>query len=638
MATSKEYVVKLTTDATGAIANIDKVDTSLGNLEKTTGSLRSQLKEMQKQLSTLDPNTKAFTELSKKAGDLKDKINDASEAVRANAGNAFESLSNNVGNLGQRLVSLDFEGVGQSFRGIAGAVKGVKISDLTNQVKGAVGGFAQLGKALLVNPIFLIGAAIAVVITQFDKLKGLIDGVSSEQQELALASQKSADAARENVNAVGEQENILRLAGKSEAEILQLKLKQLDAAILAQRAAIDSARITLESQIAAEQRNRNILKGILDFITKPLEFLLAAIDGAGQAFGKDFGLRAGLNGLKDSGLNLLFDPKQIADEGKAAADAQLKALTALENQRAGIVLGQREKAKAESEKRAADQKAANDKLIEEENRKLKEIQDAEAAAAAQAAKDLERINAEKFAAAVKANQERIAQQEALDEEIFQASLSAQDKEIIAIREHFFEKIELAKELGNGELELTAQQEKAIQDIKDKYAKQDQDKKRADAQAKVQIAQQGIQALIAITDGFNAKNEKQARAQFKISKGLRIADATINAFMAASNALATTPLPPPFPQIAAGISLAAGFAQVKNIASQQYGSTSSSGGGSVSTGGGSSPNAGAGVPAFNPVNTDFIGNRPPQAAMSYVLAGDVADATEARSKIENLSRL
>lgn len=641
MAASKDYVIRFTADGSGAISNIDKIGTAADDADKKAKSLRAQLKEMQEELANLDPNTKAFQDLSKQAGALKDTISDTADAISAEAGNAFESLGNNVSNLTSRLISLDFEGVGQSARGMAGAVKNIDIKAVTKEIGGAITGFAKLAKALLTNPIFLIGAAIAYVVTHFKELKGYVDGVSDAQVELSKATQKTADAARENVNAVSEQENILRLAGKSEEEILKLKLQQIDAAIVAQKAAIESARITLESQIAAEQRNKSILKGAIDFLTKPLEFFLAAIDGAGQAFGKDFGLRAGLDKLKDIGLNLIFDPAQVAADGKAAADAQLKVLTQLENQKAGIILGQRDKEKAAGDKIAADKKAAAEKelaaaQVAAEKLRLFQIENEQMFLDMLADFD-NRQAAQEFAA----NQKRISEEEAFYAVKQQLITDARELEVDAIVVKYEKLFEQAN--GNSELEkqLTDAQQKDLSAIKDKYNKDELAKKKAHAQAIAQTAQQGIQNLLTIAESFNAKNEKQAKAQFKISKGLRIADATINAFMAASNALATTPLPPPFPQIAAGISLAAGFAQVKNIAKQEYGSSSSGGGGgSPSAGGGSTPNtqAGAGVPAFNPVNTDFINNRPEQATMSYVLAGDVANATEARSKIENLSRL
>ena len=48
------------------------------------------------------------------------------------------------------------------------------------------------------------------------------------------------------------------------------------------------------------------------------------------------------------------------------------------------------------------------------------------------------------------------------------------------------------------------------------------------------------------------------------KGAAVAQATINTYQAATNALAMTPAPPPFPMIAAGVAVAAGLANVNKI--------------------------------------------------------------------------
>ncbi|QDP49692.1 MAG: hypothetical protein Unbinned1953contig1002_7 [Prokaryotic dsDNA virus sp.] len=48
------------------------------------------------------------------------------------------------------------------------------------------------------------------------------------------------------------------------------------------------------------------------------------------------------------------------------------------------------------------------------------------------------------------------------------------------------------------------------------------------------------------------------------KALAVGQATINTYLAATNALANTPAPPPFPQIAAAMTIINGFAQVKKI--------------------------------------------------------------------------
>ena len=158
----------------------DAVSKGMQDAANSTVSLKKELREMQQQLATLDPNSKAFQELSVRAGEVKDKINDASEAVRANAGNAFEGLANNTGLLTDRLMNLDFEGVASAARGMASSMGRIDMKTLTAGVKQAGSAIMAMGEALLMNPIFWIGATIAAVVVYWDELSVAV-GINSEE-------------------------------------------------------------------------------------------------------------------------------------------------------------------------------------------------------------------------------------------------------------------------------------------------------------------------------------------------------------------------------------------------------------------------------------------------------------------------
>ena len=170
---AKEFVVKLSVDSSGAVDGLDKVTEEIVKTEESTKNLKQQLRALQVEMQDLDPNDAKFQELSRQAAELKDRIDDTAQSIRDNAGNAFEGLSNNAATLGGRLLDLDFAGVGQSARGMANNIKNINVKLLTEEVGGAIKGFAQLGKALLTNPIFLIGAAIAAIIVNFESLNVL---------------------------------------------------------------------------------------------------------------------------------------------------------------------------------------------------------------------------------------------------------------------------------------------------------------------------------------------------------------------------------------------------------------------------------------------------------------------------------
>ena len=76
--------------------------------------------------------------------------------------------------------------------------------------------------------------------------------------------------------------NQLKLAGKSQREILELKIKDVEAAIVASEVEQQRQRDTAEAQIAAAKRNEDIATGIIAFLTLPITGVLALIDGIAE--------------------------------------------------------------------------------------------------------------------------------------------------------------------------------------------------------------------------------------------------------------------------------------------------------------------------------------------------------------------
>lgn len=105
-------------------------------------------------------------------------------------------------------------------------------------------------------------------------------------------------------------------------------------------------------------------------------------------------------------------------------------------------------------------------------------------------------------------------------------------------------------------ELFKLEEERVSKEKDLKEKNAETQKLIDKQVADSKAQIGAAALGTISEIFG--KESQA------GKAAAVAQATINSYQAATNAMASTPAPPPFPQIAAGIVLAAGFKNVKSI--------------------------------------------------------------------------
>ena len=638
---AKKYTIQLEVDQTGAIQNIDKVAGQLDTAASSAQNLKQQLREMQKQLSTLDVNSDEFQKLSKQAGELKDRIKDASEAINRQAGSSFERLSANAGNLKESLLNLDFEQVGSSLKGIAGTVKSFTFQEFGAGLKNITSGFATLGKALLTNPLFLIITGATLFIANFEKIATLFDGVTTAQQEAAAAQQAAADSAKAQYDQVSATENSLKVQGKSEKEILALKKEALNTAILNQKAAIETQQVILDGQVQAAERNKKFLKGAIDFLTIPLQFLLKGVDKIGSAFGQDFGLEKLLSEGTESIAKLVFDPEEVKAEGEKTIDEARKQLAALENTRDGYILQEREKnAAAAAERRKAREdelkeiQAQNAKIFELQRRLQEKIQK-DLPQAASGLSNIVSEGDEKF--------KILEQQQQLELELM---AEGQEKEIALADQKYIKLREQAA--GNAELlaQITQANIDEVSAIEQKYTDQQIANAKQVEAAKLQVASDGIGALISLNDSFQAQNEQQARRQFEINKGLQIAQALIETYKGVTSAFASaaanpaTVLFPGYPAIQAGLALAAGLAQVNKIRQTKF--NSSGGGGSVSAGGGSVASSGGvpagGVPQFNPVNTDFVNNRPPQPAKAFVIATEARSAIEASEKVEQQARL
>lgn len=621
MAQTKEYVIQLSVQGDGAIKNIDAVEKSLEQSAKSANSVKSELRAIQKELANLPQGSKEFDALSRKAGQLKDQINDASEAIRANAGNSIETLSNNVGNLGNRFATLDFEGLTQDFKGIAGSVGNIKFSDLTNGLKTAAAGFADLGKVILTNPIFLIGAAIAAVVLNFDKLKEVIDlGVNPATRKLAEETRAAAEASKEAFDAFGLEERRLRALGVAEDEIAEKRKQATKERLAAIKVARQAEAKLLQEQVAEFEKTGGQGLGLFG----------PSLDDIKESTARLAQLR---KEEEEFSVQVLEIDKRITD-GQKAENEKRNA----ENQKAAdsnrLALEQR----AKQERELLELQRANAQKVFEINNQVREKIQA-----------LEDKSVDDQLTKLKSKDDEAFKQLETQEQLrLQLLADGQEKEIQLVDQKYIKLREQA--FGNAELEkqLAEANGKEVDDIKAKYDKQDVQRQQQLNQTKLQLASDSIGALTTLVTSFNAKNEQQAKKQFAITKALNIAQALVNTYSAVTGALTAggNPLKLATGQqfVEAGIAASVGLAQVAKIASTKYGS-GSGGGGNVSTssgggfGGGASGFGGnGGAPTFNPVNTQFLNNRPPQATPAYVLSGAVTDAQVADQKIKEQARL
>jgi hypothetical protein len=333
--------------------------------------------------------------------------------------------------------------------------------------KGLTTGVNGFKKALIATGIGALVVAVGMLVAYWDDIKGLVGGVSSEQQKLNEKSAENLKVQEEKLDAIDGQSNQLKLQGKSEKDILNLKVKATEEAIKAAKVSIQNAKITKDAQVQAAERNKGILKGIIDFVTAPIKLLLSAIDSIGSSLGQDFGLVAAQEKTNDMLASMMFDPKETAAEADKTIKEAEAGLNKLEEKLAGSKLAIQAINKTAADKGKAD----------------KEKEDA---------KDLE---------AQKILQE--AKNKLLDKK---------KQEEVAIEEAYKEKFKKLEEAGikdDGSLEAAKQKE--LTDVRDKYAKEEADKILAFDK---ELSKNKTEARLAAIKDENERTKEQLLASYQ----------------------------------------------------------------------------------------------------------------------------
>ena len=503
----------------------------------------------------------------------------------------------------------------EATRGLDKATGGLA-SKLVKVAKAAKLSGKAMKTALISSGIGAAVVAIGLLVEYWDEIKGLVDGVSSEQATLLKTTEDTLAAQQEQLSATGSMENTLKLQGKTEKEIRDLKRQQTDEIIASTEILLEQQKQQKKAQIEAAERNQNITKGIIAFLTAPIVVLLGLVDGLTNSLASlgilDEGTRL-TEGFLELSSSLVFDPEEVAESGEETIKATEETLRKLKNTRDGFLLKDKEEKEKEKEK-----------TIE------KAEVDPEVAAKAKALEEIAK----------------------LEDAYIQSQLDKKVAEENLVSDKYFNLIEQAKLYGEDTALLVEAQAQELADIQDKYdaiekekkdKKLEDDKKIAKAKADLQNELTGevANAVGTIGDIFEkgtAASKGAALAEIAIGTGMGF----INALdIAQKSAKGTGPAAAfAFPifyasQIAAVLGA---VSQAKNILSTVKG-----GGGSGSTptapsGGGSAPQP----PAFNIVGAsgetqlaDAIGSQTQRPARAYVVSNDV---TTAKKWIETLLRV
>lgn len=369
-----------------------KVEFDTSGASAPMASLKSQIKEATNELvnftGKFGATSKEAINAAKRVAELKDRLGDARQMVDAfNPDAKFNALTQSI------------QGAAGAFQAVQGAMglfgaesentqkallkvqSAMAFSQgLSSFLDGGIEGFRNLYRVISTNVVAaftalktaigstgigLLVIAIAAIAANWSKITTAISGVSAEQRKLNEVSQKHLDAEMEKLKHLNAQDNVLKLQGKSEREILKMKISQYETTIKDTQAQIKKEIALNNAGVEAAIRNKAILISILDIVQYPIIKLLEGIDIIGKAFGKNFDLA---NGFKNLEANIFFDPTQLRAEATAREKALKDTLDNLTNEQAALKLNEQgidKKAAEDAAKKEKDRQTERQRLAKE---------------------------------------------------------------------------------------------------------------------------------------------------------------------------------------------------------------------------------------------------------------------------------
>jgi hypothetical protein len=645
-----------------------------GNTEEAVGSLRSQLRQAQAEVATLSDKfgvtSKEATEAAKRAGELKDRIGDAKALTDAfNPDAKFKALTSSLSGVaggfaavqgGMALFGAQSEEVEKTLLKVQSAMA---LSQGLQSVGESIDSFKQLG-------------AVINSTTTFQKLNTLATTAAAAVQKLFTGA----------VNTTATSFNALKTAivstgiGALVVGIGYLIAKMNENADATEKLTLEQEELNKQLEITKKLTDDNAKS--IDYDTNiklanakkvgasEKELLRIQLDGyeaKGKANAKEI---EDIQKTQKKSYNLTKEQnKRIQDLREQNQDLQRQGNVAIANLDADLAEKQRQATKKSQEENAANRKKTS------EERDAERKKDAEALKLAlQAQKDAELLQRAEITKAIGDAQDKQAE----------ANMTASEVEQRVVKDKYFGLIQLAKQQNRSQEEINAlevQRLKDLQDIKDKYRLEDDEKAAAKLEktindeslsfenrlaavdAEQAIFQKQLDDKLITEEQFNDKVKTLSTARLNIDKAeaaakqalfaktsetlnkgadllgkntaagkaMAAAAALINTYQGITAELATktvTPFEIGLKIANVAIIAATGFKAVQDIVSVQIPGGGGGGGGSAPSG--SAPSMTA--PSFNTVGSSStnqlaqtIGRQSQEPIRSFVVASDISTA-------------
>ena len=348
-------------------------------IKDNSKSLKSQYKEAVQELQNMSAQygetSKEAIKAAKAAADLKDQIGFSKDLVDAfNPDAKFKAVEGAVNGVmngfqaftgGMALLGVESTKVEEAL------LKVQSVMALTQGIDGlmeAKDSFIQLGAAaknalsgiktgIAATGIGLFVVALGTVVAYWDDIKKAVGGVGAEQKKLNVDAEKHAASSKKSYENAQLEENALRLQGKSEKEILQIRINKLNTSIKDEEVKVKGLETTAKLEIAAAERNQkiteDILRGALEMsvfmirlLMAPLDLVIATVNKAADVLGFGKVIATDINSLittvtssaASATSKFLFDPAAVKAESAATIAEAKQGLKQMQSDRDGFLL------------------------------------------------------------------------------------------------------------------------------------------------------------------------------------------------------------------------------------------------------------------------------------------------------------
>lgn len=331
--------------------------------EELVVELVVQDKEAKKALQDF---AKTLNETGKAAEEAKKKVTE--KPKKGLFGGDFKGQLDDVKGVLGDLLPRDLKMLQRSFKS---AQRGTR--SFTKGLKGMKAAIASTGIGLFV-------VALGEVVANWDKIADFAVRASDATRDQVNQALAARTAAEEQLDAISEQENILRLNGATEEDILAMKEAQTTEIINATRLQLEALKQQRDEQIENINWWRRGINSVIgfgvDIVTNFFKFIALKFQGlikGAQKLGlidEAFDLQAEISkagaAVKDMAqLDLVTDLDEDSDLAEQIEETEAL-LTKYENQRAGQMLRRKEQAERDRE----EQRRENEKLLEDQEKFL----------------------------------------------------------------------------------------------------------------------------------------------------------------------------------------------------------------------------------------------------------------------------